>query len=161
MVKKQIVEIFTDGSCNSKYKIGAWAAIIFYEGKKEILDGIEEDTTHNIMELMAVIEAIKYVIKTYPGFELIRICTDSQYAEKIPLRAKKLIATNFTTNKGNDIQNKNLVKTLILLIQKTNIEFVKVKAHQKLTATENYNREVDKHARKLVRQEVDKNECLE
>ncbi len=154
MKKKQIIEIFTDGSCNTKLNIGAWAAIIFLEGKKKIIEGIEKETTHNRMELIAVIEAIDYVEKTHANSGLIRIFTDSQYVEKIPSRKQKLIAKNFKTNKGTDIQNKDLIQSLILRMQQNDVEFIKVRAHQKSTSTVNYNREVDKHARKLVRQEI-------
>ncbi|MGC9373635.1 MAG: RNase H family protein [Bacteroidales bacterium] len=157
MVQEEIIEIYTDGSGNKEFNIGAWAAIIFYKGKIKIIDGIEKETTHNRMELMAVIEAIHYVVKNFPQHQAMHIYTDSQYVERIPLRAQKLITKKFTTNKGKDIQNKGLVKTLLGLTQELNIEFIKVKAHQKSTYTANYNREVDKHTRKLVRQEVNKN----
>jgi ribonuclease HI len=156
MVQEEIIEIYTDGSCNKEFNIGAWAAIIIYKGEKRIIDGIEKETSHNRMELMAVIEAIHYVVKKFPQYQAMHIFTDSQYVEKIPLRAQKLITKKFTSNKGKDIQNKDMVKTLLKLTQEINIEFIKVKAHQKSTYTVNYNREVDKHARKLVRQEVDK-----
>jgi ribonuclease HI len=156
MVQEEIIEIYTDGSCNKEFNIGAWAAIIIYKGEKRIIDGIEKETSHNRMELMAVIEAIHYVVKKFPQYQAMHIFTDSQYVEKIPLRAQKLITKKFTSNKGKDIQNKDMVKTLLKLTQEINIEFIKVKAHQKSTYTVNYNREVDKHARKRVRQEVDK-----
>ncbi|MFO7827446.1 MAG: ribonuclease H [Bacteroidales bacterium] len=155
-METQIIEIYTDGSCNSKYKIGGWAAIIFIGNEKVLLHGVQENTTHNRMELIAVIEAVNYVLKMQSKIGLIRIFTDSQYVAGIPLRAKKLISKNFITKKGKDIQNVDLIKTLTSLIQQSNIEFVKVMAHQKLSDTINYNREVDKLARKLVRKEVDK-----
>lgn len=160
MVQEEIIEIYTDGSCNKEFNIGAWAAIIFYGGEKKIIDGIEKETTHNRMELIAVIEAIHYVVENLPQHQAMHIFTDSQYVEKIPLRAQKLITKKFTTNKEKDIQNKDLVKTLLKLTQELNIEFIKVKAHQKSTSTANYNREVDKHARKLVRHEVNKKDPL-
>jgi len=161
MEKTPIIEVFTDGSCNTKYNIGAWAAIIFYRSKKKIIDGIEKETTHNRMELIAVIEAIHYVMKTPINSGKIQIFTDSQYVEKIPSRTQRLITKNFTTKKGKEIQNKDLIQSLILCLQQNDVEFIKVKAHQKSTSTINYNREVDKHARKLVRQEVDKKESSE
>lgn len=156
-MKKQTVEIYTDGSCNSKYKTGGWAAIIFIDKEKVVLQGIENNTTHNRMELIAVIEAINYVLKKQSEFDVIRVYTDSQYVERIPGRAKKLITSNFLTKSDKHIRNVDLIKALISLIHQSNIEFVKVKAHRKLSETVNYNREVDKLARKLVRKEIDKN----
>ena len=155
-METQIIEIYTDGSCNSNFEIGAWAAIIFIDNEKVLLNGVQENTTHNRMELIAVIEAINYVLKMQSKIGLIRIFTDSQYVAGIPLRAEKLISKKFVTKKGKNIQNIDLIKTFISLIRQSNIEFVKVKAHQKLSDTVNYNREVDKLARKLVRKEISK-----
>ena len=56
-----LVEIYTDGSCHTQFLIGAWAAIIFISGEKIILSGIENYTTHNRMELMAVIKALEFI----------------------------------------------------------------------------------------------------
>ena len=151
---EEIIEIYTDGSCNKEYQVGAWAALIFYQGKKILLEGIHKNTTHNRMELMAVIRAINYTNKQKFVFDKFRVYTDSQYVAGIPLRAYKLTARDFTTKQGKDIRNKDLVKTFLRLIQDMNIEFIKVKAHQKTTATINYNREVDQQVRKRVRQQV-------
>ena len=154
-MKDQIIEIYTDGSCNPQYKTGGWAAIIFINDKKIVLQDIATETTHNRMELIAVIKSIEYVIKEILEFELIKIYTDSQYVERIPIRTQKLISNNFKTKSGKEIQNIDLVKKLITLIETTEIEFIKVKAHQKTSEVPNYNREVDKISRKLVRQQID------
>jgi len=151
-----IIEIYTDGSCNPQYKTGGWAALIFNEDEKIVLQGNATETTHNRMELIAVIESIEYVLKEIQEFELIRIYTDSQYVERIPFRADKLVSKDFITKKGKSIQNLDLIQRLITLIETTEIEFIKVKAHQKASDTPNYNREVDKLSRKLVRQQINK-----
>ena len=151
-----IIDIYTDGSCNPQYKIGGWAAIIFINDKKIVLQDIATETTHNRMELKAVINAIEYVLKEIQEFKLIRIYTDSQYVERIPFRTEKLLSKDFITKGGNSLQNADLIKELIHLIDCANIEFIKVKAHQKASETPNYNREVDKLSRKLVRQQINK-----
>lgn len=151
-----IIDIYTDGSCNPQYKIGGWAAIIFINDKKIVLQDIATETTHNRMELKAVINAIEYVLKEIQEFKLIRIYTDSQYVERIPFRTEKLLSKDFITKGGNSLQNSDLIKKLIHLIDCANIEFIKVKAHQKASETPNYNREVDKLSRKLVRQQINK-----
>lgn len=156
-MNNKVIEVYTDGSCNPQYQIGGWAALIFNEGEKVILQGIATETTHNRMELTAVIKSIEYVLKEIQEYELIKIYTDSQYVERIPFRTEKLVSKNFITNKGKSIQNIDLVKKLITLIKTTEIEFTKVKAHQKASDTPNYNREVDKLSRKLVRRQIDKN----
>ena len=151
------IEIYTDGSCNPQYQIGGWAALIFINGKKVVLQGTATETTHNRMELIAVIKSIEYVIKEFSEFKTIKIYTDSQYVERIPFRTEKLVSKDFMTKKGKSIQNIDLIQKLITLIETTEIEFIKVVAHQKSTIIPNYNREVDKLSRKLVRRQIDKN----
>lgn len=150
--------IYTDGSCDTQHAVGAWAAILLVHGIKIVLHGEAENTTHNRMELMAVIEAIEYVDKQYPNADL-EIYTDSQYVVRLPIRMNKLSEKDFHTKKGTLLQNHDLVEHVIHLIVSHSIVFTKVKAHQKadresLPHQENYNREVDKLARHLVRQRV-------
>ena len=153
-MNKQIIEIYTDGSCNPQYKIGAWASIIFIDLKKIILQGTEINTTHNRMELIAVINAIEYVKTNHFEIKQLKIFTDSQYVERIPLRTKKLISQNFKTKSGKSIQNPDLIQKLIKLLESSDIEFIKVKAHQKNSEIPNYNREVDKLCRSIVRKQI-------
>jgi len=46
MMQKVIIESYTDGSCHTKLKVGAWAAIIFIDGKEIVLKSIELNTTN-------------------------------------------------------------------------------------------------------------------
>jgi ribonuclease HI len=153
-VKLKVIEIFTDGSCHTQQKVGGWAAIIFRDNGRFVLQGSERETTHNRMELLAIIKSIEYIVKEFNDFEKLLIYTDSQYVERIPLRTAKFVAHDFKTKSGKEIQNIDLVKRLIGLLNSTNIEFIKVKAHQKSTDTPNYNREVDKICRKVVRDQL-------
>lgn len=53
------VTIYTDGACSGNPGPGGWGAILMLgENRKEISGG-SENTTNNIMELTAVIEALK------------------------------------------------------------------------------------------------------
>lgn len=153
-MKNPVIEIYTDGSCHSQQLVGAWAALIFINGKKTILKGIEKETTHNRMELLAVINAIRYIETEVKLKETIYIYSDSQYVVNLNSRRSKLESKNFITNKGTPIQNLDLVQALLRLTDNNTIEFVKVKAHQKPDGTENFNREVDIIVRKLVRENV-------
>lgn len=153
-MKNQVIEIYTDGSCHTQQKLGGWAALIFINDKKIVLQGTATETTNNRMELSAVINAIEYVLKEIQKFKLIKIYTDSQYVERIPSRIEKLVSKNFKTKKGVQIQNIDLVKKLITLTEIAEIEFIKVKAHQKTSDVPNYNREVDKLSRKIVRNQI-------
>ena len=151
VLEDKIIKIYTDGSCNTESKVGGWALIILNNLENIVLQNLELETTHNRMELTAVIKAIEYIKNKIPNYNLIQIYTDSQYVAQIPKRADKIISKDFKTNKGKDIQNLDLIKRLMQLIESTKIEFIKVKAHQKSTNQPNYNREVDKLSRKIVR----------
>ncbi|MGE0088727.1 MAG: ribonuclease H [Bacteroidales bacterium] len=153
-MKSQKIEIYTDGSCNPEYKIGGWASIILYNNQKIVLQGSFNDTTHNRMELIAVINSLEYVTNEFTNSFSIIIHTDSQYVADIPRRTSKLVSKKFTTYSGKLIQNNELVIKLIQFTEKLNIEFIKVKAHQKTSELINYNREVDKLCRKIVRQKI-------
>lgn len=145
------IRIYTDGSCNTQLKVGGWAAIIFIGKDKEVLHGSESNTTHNRMELLAVIKSLEYVVEMFDKMVTIEVYTDSQYVHKIPERAEKLQSNNFITKKGNVLNNKDLIKSLISLLNQSNINLIKVKAHQKSTGKSNYNREVDMLSRQIVR----------
>lgn len=145
------IEIYTDGSCNPAANVGAWGAILFIQDEKVVLSGIQENTTHNRMELLAVIEAINFLWNKNLSHLPVRIYTDSQYVEKIQERKQKLVQQNFFTRKGDVVRNADLVETLIDLTAAGNISFEKVKAHQKSGDIPNFNREVDIMVRKLVR----------
>lgn len=154
---KDRILIYTDGSCHTQHKTGAWAAIILSGEKKILLNDIEINTTHNRMELLSVIEALKYISEHHLEKYKIEIRTDSQYVAGIEIRKEKLLHSNFKTKKGYFIKNVDLIKQLISLCETLNVEFIKIKAHQKKTEIKNYNRDVDKISRKLVREYVKKN----
>ena len=150
----QSINIYTDGSCHTQQCAGAWVSIIFINEKKIILSGTELQTTHNRMELLAVIEALKYVQNNCTNPTLITVVTDSQYVTGLQAREAKFIEQLYTTNKGNAISNVDLVKTLLELISILPVTFIKIKAHQKKTDVANYNIEADILSRNMVRNMV-------
>ncbi len=135
--------------------IGAWASIIFIGNEKISLSGIAFDTTHNRMELQAVIEAITYLDDNNITEFAIKVHSDSQYVVNLINRQQKLTSQNFITKKGTLIQNFDLVKILLNQINTHNIEFIKVAAHTK--NGDLFNKEVDLIVRKLVREKVNEN----
>jgi ribonuclease HI len=148
--------IYTDGSCHTQLLTGAWAAIIFIDEEKVVLTGDATDTTHNRMELMAVIKAISYVQEKHPTVTAIRIISDSQYVVGLTDRSKKLTANNFITKKGTQISNADLVKTLLQYIADLPLTFTKIKAHQKKGNELNFNIVADKLSRSIVRKLTEK-----
>ncbi len=148
------IEIYTDGSSHTQKLIGAWAAIIYYNESKIIIKQVETNTSHNRMEMQAVIQAIKFVDTNYSTNIPIIINSDSQYVVNLVDRKEKLKKNEFITKKGNPVKNLDLVITLIDQIETHEITFNKIKAHVKDGDIKN--REVDLLVRKLMREH---NEC--
>ena len=53
------VVIYTDGACSGNPGPGGWGSILMYKGNKKEISGGAKETTNNIMEMTAVIEALK------------------------------------------------------------------------------------------------------
>lgn len=154
--RREDITIYTDGSCHVEYKIGAWAAIILYNGQERIIKGIEHTTTHQRMELTAVIQALHYVSNHFKDAGSVQIITDSQYVTQLPDRLDRIITSGFITKTGKKIRNDDLLKEFSILIEKCPATFKKIKAHQKEGEQRNLNRTVDKLVRKLLREQVAK-----
>jgi len=149
------IDVYTDGSCNPEYEVGAWAAILFINDEKLVLSATVEDTTHQRMELTAVIKAFEYLTQINVLEPSIRVFTDSQYVVDIPRRSAGLIAKSFLTKSGQPVHNADLLQELISFIEKLKPIFVKLKAHQREVSSTN--QEVDRLSRKLVRERVNQN----
>ena len=70
-----MIEIYTDGSCDVNPGPGGWAAIIIEDGSKRVLRGKEAKTTNNRMEIQAVIEGLH----SLPELAVATVFSDSQY----------------------------------------------------------------------------------
>ncbi len=135
--------------------MGAWASILFIKNNKILLKGVEINTTHNRMELQAVIKAIDYLNENNLCDTDIIVYSDSQYVVNLTDRQQKLANKNFITKKGKPIQNNDLVQLLLNQINNHNITLIKVAAHKKDGNV--FNKEVDIIVRKLVREKVNEN----
>ncbi len=72
---RSTVEIFTDGACSGNPGPGGWGAILRWRGQEKELNGGEQDTTNNRMELMAAIAGLEALKKP----TRVRVTTDSTY----------------------------------------------------------------------------------
>ena len=52
--------VYTDGSCDTQFLTGAWVCILLIGEERQQLSGLEMNTTHNRMELLAVIKGIEF-----------------------------------------------------------------------------------------------------
>ena len=121
------VLIYTDGACSGNPGPGGWGAILFYEDNKKEIYGNSPNTTNNIMELTAVIEALK-LLKVECEVELY---SDSAYVVNAFDKGwiynwKK---NNWRTSGKEDVKNRGLWEELDKLTQKHKVKFIKVKGH--------------------------------
>lgn len=121
------ITIYTDGACSGNPGPGGWGAVLIYENNKKEIWGANKETTNNIMEMTAVIEALKllkYKCK-------VNIYSDSAYV----VNAFKedwisgWIKNNWRTAGKKDVKNKELWQELIELVNKHEVTFNKVKGH--------------------------------
>ena len=95
----RIVNVWTDGACTVNTRQGGWGVVLqcpsAVTGKivtKE-LSGSATDTTNNLMELQAMIEALK-VLQIREGFQF-NIHTDSKYVMLSILNREEYESKNF------------------------------------------------------------------
>ena len=131
-----MIKIYTDGSCLTNPGDGGWAAIINIDGKIKKISGNEKNTTNNRMELMAPINALKYINSKDP----IEIFTDSKYVKNgITEWINTWVLNNWKTSNKEDVKNKDLWIELYKLNQSLNVKWNWIKAH----AGDTLNEEVD------------------
>jgi ribonuclease HI len=136
--------------------MGAWSAIIINGNDKKIITGQEHDTTHQRMELLSVISAIRFIIETYGDKISITLFTDSQYVVGLHNRKEKLLSGSFKNKKDKLIPNADLLIELYNLFEKITWSIIKLKSHQKDSVEERLNGEADKLCRNIVRTLVNK-----
>ena len=131
-----MIKIYTDGSCLTNPGDGGWAAIINIDGEIKKISGNEKNTTNNRMELMAPINALKYINSKDP----IEIFTDSKYVKNgITEWINTWVLNNWKTSNKRDVKNKDLWIELYKLNQSLNVKWNWIKAH----AGDTLNEEVD------------------
>ena len=104
------ITIHTDGSCETQTRIGAYAAILQCGEHRREITGRAEDVTVNVMELTAVIEALK-VLKTTG--QTVQVFTDSNYVAKgVNDWMPDWIKRGWKTARNKPVANADLWQTL-------------------------------------------------
>lgn len=108
----QTVSIFTDGSCNVPARTGGWGVHISLDGtdKTKDLYGSVKDTTNNLMELEAMLQAIKAVDVSKEGYKY-EFNTDSKYVLQVMANQDKYESSNYK-KVANTEKVKELFQTL-------------------------------------------------
>mgnify|MGYP000505567709 CR=1 FL=1 len=141
------VTIYTDGACSGNPGPGGWGAILMCQGKKKEIAGGCKNTTNNIMEITAVIEALK-LLKYACEVDLY---SDSAYV--VNAFRQKWIENwkknNWKTASKEPVKNKELWQELDKLTQIHQVKFHKVKGHS--------DNEFNNRCDELARGEIQKN----
>ena len=142
---RQIVEIFTDGACSGNPGPGGWGAVLRYGDVEKELNGSEEATTNNRMELMAAIRAIEAVKRPCE----IHLHTDSEYLRQgITSWIHSWKARGWKTADKKPVKNVDLWQRLEAAIETHDVKWHWVKGH----SGHKENDRADELARLAIRQ---------
>ena len=139
------VIIYTDGACSGNPGPGGWGSILMMgENRKEISGG-KKDTTNNVMELTAVIEALKLLKRPCK----VDLYSDSAYVVNAFLQNWILgwIKNCWKNSSKEEVRNKELWQELFSLTKIHDVTFHKVKGH----ADNEYNNRCDELARNAIK----------
>ena len=138
------VTIYTDGACSGNPGPGGWGAILMFGSNKKEISGGKKETTNNVMELTAVIEALKLLKRPCK----INIYSDSAYVVNAFLQnwIAGWVKNNWKNSNKEEVKNKELWQELISLTKVHEVTFNKVKGH----SDNEYNNRCDELARNAI-----------
>ena len=139
------ITIYTDGACSGNPGPGGWGAVLMINENKKEISGGNKNTTNNVMELTAVIEALKLLKRPCN----VNLYSDSAYVVNAFLQKwiYGWIKNGWKNYKKEDDKNKELWQELISLTKVHNVTFHKVKGH----ADNKYNNRCDELARNAIK----------
>jgi ribonuclease HI len=119
--------IYTDGACSGNPGPGGWGAILLYGEHRKELSGGEKLTTNNRMEITAVIEALKCLKEPCK----VKVYSDSAYVVNCFRQGwmRNWKRNGWKNSKGLPVENQELWKELDRLMDKHQVEYIKVKGH--------------------------------
>ena len=138
--------IYTDGACSGNPGPGGWGAILMYKDAKKEISGGCKQTTNNIMEITAVVEALK-CLKVESD---VQVYSDSAYTVNAFKQGwiYNWMKNGWKTSNGSAVKNKELWQELYELTKTHEVEFIKVKGH----ADNEYNNRCDELARNAIKE---------
>lgn len=139
------ITIYTDGACSKNPGPGGWSALLMYKNNTEEISGCTADTTNNIMELTAVIEALKTLTEPYE----VDLYSDSAYIVNAFLEnwLDNWIDNGWKTYRKKPVKNKDLWQKLYNLTKIHKVTFIKVDGH----SYDKFNNRCDKLARQAIK----------
>jgi ribonuclease HI len=116
---------WTDGALKAS-QYGGWAAILRCGEKEVVLSGEASDTTNNRMELLAAIEAMRYL----PQYATLHLTSDSKYVVQGATEwLDRWIANKWRTAIGRPVKNVDLWKQFHNERRTRSVTFEWVKGH--------------------------------
>ena len=121
------VTIYTDGACSGNPGPGGWGAILMYNENSKEISGAQNDTTNNIMEITAVLEALKLLKEECN----VKVYSDSAYVVNAFNQGwiNNWQKNNWKTSNKEPVKNRELCEELYELTNRHKVEFIKVKGH--------------------------------
>lgn len=121
------VIIYTDGACSGNPGPGGWGAILMYNENQKEISGASKETTNNIMEITAVLEALKLLKEECN----VKVYSDSAYVVNAFNQGwiYNWQKNNWKTSGKEPVKNRELWEELYSLTRKHKVEFIKVKGH--------------------------------
>ncbi len=125
-MKREIVDIFTDGACKGNPGVGGWGALLRVMGRERELFGGEAHTTNNRMELMGAIAALEALSRPCQ----VRLHTDSKYVHQgITEWLAGWKRSGWRTAAKKPVKNEDLWRRLDAVSVQHQIEWIWVKGH--------------------------------
>lgn len=124
--------LFTDGSVNTKLRIGYGAYLALSEGQEALVSHIKLkqflDTSSTKLELQTILWALSEI-----SADEVVSYTDSQNIVGLNSRRKKLEENEYYAKNGKLLNNHELYKQFYQLTDNLNISFTKIRGHSPST----------------------------
>ena len=117
------VIIYTDGACSGNPGPGGWGAILMYKDTKKEISGGKKDTTNNVMELTAALEALKLL--KFPCE--VELYSDSAYLVN-GFNQGWIYGwqkNNWKNSSKEPVKNKEIWEEIYKMTQKHKVKFIK------------------------------------
>ncbi len=126
------ITIHTDGSCETQTRLGGWVAVLKCGTHQRVLQGHATDTTVNIMELTAVIEALRAIKQ---AGSMVQVFADSNYVVKgVNAWLSDWIKRGWKSAQGKPIANQDLWQQLKTLLDQHQVTLTWIPREQNTQA---------------------------
>jgi ribonuclease HI len=132
-----MIQAYIDGACKGNPGVGGWGVyLIDNSGKKYAFKGTEPETTNNRMEIMACLEALKYLNEKHPEVD-VQFVTDSKYLkDAASVWIKTWYKNGWRTSNGMGVKNKDLWLQFLKLKGSRTISWSWVRGHSGVEGNE-------------------------